>query len=309
MKILFITANRLGDAVLTTGLLALMERTCQNAHITIACGPYGADLFRAIPCLDRLIIIKKRRYNLHWLDLWRECHNIKWDLVVDMRNSLVSRLLMTNQLAVHKKIEGVHKVIENAAVLGMTPAPDPFICIAPDAEKRADEILQGAGRFIAFGPAANWAAKQWPIENFRELANQLLGSGGMFDGAKLLVLCDAHEKAQIDPLIAAMPKDKCIAVVGQSLQTAAACLKRAELYVGNDSGLMHLAAALDVPTLGLFGPGFPEIYGPWGKKAAYVCTDETRDELMAILENTGDAKNLMRSLTVQRALAGVRGLF
>jgi len=61
MKILFITANRVGDAVLTTGLLAWLVERYPDASFTIACGPYGADLFRATPRLERLIVMKKKK--------------------------------------------------------------------------------------------------------------------------------------------------------------------------------------------------------------------------------------------------------
>ena len=71
MKILFISANRVGDAVLTTGLLRHLVDTYPDAQFTIACGPYGADLFRAVPRLEKLIVMKKKPYNGHWLDLWK----------------------------------------------------------------------------------------------------------------------------------------------------------------------------------------------------------------------------------------------
>ncbi|MFP6726105.1 MAG: glycosyltransferase family 9 protein, partial [Alphaproteobacteria bacterium] len=50
-------------------------------------------------------------------------------------------------------------------------------------------------------------------------------------------------------------------------------------YVGNDSGLMHTAAAADIPTLGLFGPSREEMYGPWGNRAAAVRTDRSYDDI------------------------------
>ncbi|HRJ61819.1 MAG TPA: glycosyltransferase family 9 protein, partial [Azospirillaceae bacterium] len=65
------------------------------------------------------------------------------------------------------------------------------------------------------------------------------------------------------------------------LATSAACIARAGLFIGNDSGLMHIAAAAGVPTLGLFGPGYPEIYGPWGPNAAVVVSAVPAEELRA----------------------------
>jgi ADP-heptose:LPS heptosyltransferase len=86
-------------------------------------------------------------------------------------------------------------------------------------------------------------------------------------------------------------------------------LKKARLYVGNDSGLMHLAAALGTPTLGLFGPGFPYIYGPWGKNCAFAVTPETREELLARYHHGGMREtSLMGSLTVDNALMAAKEL-
>jgi heptosyltransferase-3 len=69
--------------------------------------------------------------------------------------------------------------------------------------------------------------------------------------------------------------------VGRTGLTAAiACLRRCTLFIGNDSGLMHMAAAAGAPTLGLFGPSRDEHYAPWGPKAALVRTVESYDELV-----------------------------
>ena len=59
------------------------------------------------------------------------------------------------------------------------------------------------------------------------------------------------------------------------LPVVLACLARCDLYVGNDSGLMHMSAAAPIPTLGLFGPSREELYGPWGGRAAAVRTDRS----------------------------------
>jgi len=77
------------------------------------------------------------------------------------------------------------------------------------------------------------------------------------------------ERALADPLLALLPG--AIDLCGQlSLPEAAACLTRARLFVGNDSGLMHLAAAAGVPTVGIFGPTDPAVYAPIGPYAAAV---------------------------------------
>lgn len=309
MKILFITSNRVGDAVLTTGLLCHLEKTYPQARFTVACGPYSADLFRAVPRLDDLIVMKKRKWNGHWLDLWKGCVGTKWDIIVDLRNSVVSRLLRAGQRFIHRGNSGRHKVEDNGAVMGLTPPPDPSIWVTEQAAREAENLLPNGRPILAFGPAANWPLKQWPIEHFIALYKLLTAPGAPLADAFILILADAHERPQVAPLLAAVPAARRIELIGRDLQTAAACLKRARLYLGNDSGLMHLAAALGTPTLGLFGPGFPDQYRPWGDKCAYARTPETREELMkqapAIV--TPDS-TLMRSLSVETVVRAANDL-
>ncbi|MBF0333676.1 MAG: LPS export ABC transporter permease LptF, partial [Alphaproteobacteria bacterium] len=81
MKILFITANRVGDAVLSTGLLGHLAERHPLARVTIGCGPVAAPLFEDFPALDRLLPMPKRKRAGHWLDLWRDCAGTHWDLV------------------------------------------------------------------------------------------------------------------------------------------------------------------------------------------------------------------------------------
>ncbi|MDE1901591.1 MAG: glycosyltransferase family 9 protein [Alphaproteobacteria bacterium] len=285
MKILFITANRVGDAVLTTGVLAWLADHYPDARFTIACGPYGAALFRAVPRLDRLIVMRKKKANLHWVDLWKQCVGTRWDMIVDMRNSAVSRLLVAERKFFHSRGSGAHKIIDNAAVIALlldgAPPPDPCIWLAADAAGAAETLVPAGPPVLALGPAANWPLKQWPVTSFIELVGELTAPGGAMSGARVMIVADGHERVQIEPLLRAVPDDRRIEIIGRDLQTAAACLNRARLYVGNDSGLMHLSAALGIPTLGLFGPGFPAVYGPWGKNCVCVTTPESRAELMA----------------------------
>src|SRR6516164_222413 len=70
MRILFITSNRLGDAVLSTGLLDHLIRAHSDARITVACGPVAEGLFARMPHNERTIVLDKHPYRLHWLPLW-----------------------------------------------------------------------------------------------------------------------------------------------------------------------------------------------------------------------------------------------
>src|SRR5271170_1253555 len=70
MDILFVTATRIGDAVLSTGLISYLVDRHVDARLTIAAGPIAAPLFEAVPGLERLVVVQKRRWSLHWLPLY-----------------------------------------------------------------------------------------------------------------------------------------------------------------------------------------------------------------------------------------------
>ncbi len=302
MRILFITSNRIGDAVLTTGLLAWLEAAHPKARFTIVCGPVAADLFRAVPRLENLVILKKKKYHGHWVSLWQQCIGTRWDLIVDLRNSIVSRLLMARH-KVYKPAHpsGGHKVEDLASILCLFPPPAPRLWLDKTALRQADALIPSPlPLLLALAPAANWPPKQWPIENFIALAKKLTAEGEPLADAKLLIVAAPHEREQILPLINAFPEGRIIDATHHDLLTVAACLQKARLFVGNDSGLMHIAAAMDTPTLGLFGPGHEAIYGPWGTKTAVVRTPESSAELLARLPYAGAfAPLLMDSLTVE----------
>ena len=98
----------------------------------------------------------------------------------------------------------------------------------------------------------------------------------------MAVLGAEGERQAVAPVLDSLPAEQRIDLVGRvdPLQ-AAACLERCRLFVGNDSGLMHVAAAVGMPTVGLFGPSPAEHYRPWGRWTAVARTPETPAELMA----------------------------
>jgi heptosyltransferase-3 len=268
-RILFITATRLGDAVLSTGLLDHLLRTVPDARISVACGPVAAGLFQRMPRLERVIVVEKRKRDLHWLSLWRACIGTRWDLVIDLRGSALSFFLPARRRAIMRGGRRTgHRTLHLAGVLGLDPAPMPVAWFdAPD-RAVAEEWLPGAGPYVALGPTANWTGKVWPAARFAALFARLRET---MPTARPVVFAGPGEteralgQALIDRL------DDAIDLRGTlSLAEVAACLSRCALYVGNDSGLMHLSAATGIPTLGLFGPSRASEYAPAGPRAGFV---------------------------------------
>jgi len=111
-------------------------------------------------------------------------------------------------------------------------------------------------------------------------------------------------------VLGAQPAERVLDLVGgPDLLTVGACLARCDLFVGNDSGLMHLAAAVGAPTLGLFGPSHEWRYRPWGERAAALRTPESYEELTGGADydhrTTG---SLMDGLTVEEVAGAAAAL-
>src|SRR5450631_876349 len=103
MRILFVTATRIGDAVLSTGLLSHVVERFAGARLTIAAGPVAAPLFEAVPGLEQVLVVTKQRWGLHWLALYARVARHRWDLVVDLRGSALAWTLRAGERRVMAK--------------------------------------------------------------------------------------------------------------------------------------------------------------------------------------------------------------
>lgn len=262
-----------------------MQSEYPNAKFTISCGPLAVSLFEGFPNLERIIPLKKQKYNKHWIGLWRNIIGTSFDIVVDLRNSAVSRLIR----AQHRYIYGsyvdknIHKVEQNASVMrlsGVPPSPRLWFSKA-QREKARFLIPESEGLVLGVGPTANWLGKTWPEDRFIEVIKWLTSDDGSMAGARVAVFAAPGEEEAARVVLASIPQDKQLDVIAKTDPgTAAATIARCDFYIGNDSGLMHCAAAAGVPTFGVFGPSYPHIYRPWGSDAAYVATPEGFDALI-----------------------------
>jgi ADP-heptose:LPS heptosyltransferase len=298
VRILFISSTRIGDAVLSTGLLDHLARKHPEARFTIVCGRVAEGVFRRMPRLDRLIAVEKRRYSLHWLEIWGALALTRWDLVVDLRASAIAWLLWTRERRV---IQGGrrpgHRLAHLAALLGVSPPPLPVTWTAPEDNARAAALLPEGRPWLVLGPTANWHRKVWPADRFAELALRLTAPDGALPGAGIAILGGPgdQERSMATPVLTALPQ--ALDLVGKlDLPEVAAVLARAAMFIGNDSGLMHLAAAAGVPTLGLFGPTPSDEYGPAGPKA------------QAVLADGPPGQGAMEDLPVARVLEAAKAL-
>jgi ADP-heptose:LPS heptosyltransferase len=300
MRILFITSTRIGDAVLSSGLLHHLIESDANPDIWVACGMPAAPLFAETPGVTRVIPLRKRGFLHHWRLLWWQAAQRRWDLVVDLRGSAIAWLLWTKKRRVLRGSDGRHRVERLASFFGIAPPPALRIAISETTRARAAMLIPSGAPVLALGPTANSRLKQWPVDRFIELTRRLISSDGPFAGARVAVFGAAKERAMAQPLLDAVPQTRLVDLVGHTdVLSAYACLTRCAFYIGNDSGLMHLAAAAGIPTLGLFGPSPERLYAPWGKHTATIRGARSYEELWGEFRAFGGKPgNLMGDLAV-----------
>jgi heptosyltransferase III len=266
MRILFITSSRIGDAVISCGILEQLRQNNPQARITVACGVVAAGVFERLPGLERLIVFDKERFDMHWPRLWTKLVGHVWDIAVDVRGSGVLLFVAAKRRWMLRGGRRPGRRFEQlGAGLGFSPPPLPVAWTAPEDDARAAALL-GEGPVIGLGPTANWDGKIWPPERFIAVFQAL---AAQIPGARAAVFAGPGEaeRARAAPVLAALPH--AIDLVGTlTLAEAAACLRRCRIFIGNDSGLMHIAAAAGTPTLGLFGRSRADEYAPAGLRTA-----------------------------------------
>jgi heptosyltransferase III len=134
----------------------------------------------------------------------------------------------------------------------------PMVVPHPDFKSEADRLLDGIGAFVALHPGSGAERKNWPMERFVDLAEQLAGR----DVGILWILGPAEKN------VAARAGDRFVREA--SLPVLVHILSRCILYVGNDSGISHLAAAAGAPCVVLFGPSDPAVWRPRGENVSVI---------------------------------------
>jgi len=312
-KILFITATRIGDALFSIGLLDHIVKTYPDAQITVACGPLVQEFFTPVPHVTRVIILKKEKRAGHWRKLWKQTVTTRWDIIVDLRNSAVSRLIWGNQKFIFGPHidQQKHKVEQSADIMKLNYVPQPRLWFSDQTLAKAAELVPAGGPVLGVGPAANWVAKTWPNDRFIEIIKRLTAPDGILPGARVAVIAAPGEEAQAQPVLDSIPDGRGIDLINKgSPALAAACIARCDFFIGNDSGLSHSAAAAGVPVLGLFGPSWPHIYRPYGPHAAFVATPKNFAELIDYPGyHSKTAPCLMDGLTVDAVEQAARNLW
>lgn len=274
--ILVITLSNIGDAIMTTPVLEALHRRYPDAIIDLVADRRSSEVFTHCPYRGRVVFKEKGTGWRGTLQLVRTLRHTRYDLIVDLRTDGLSYLLRAQRRLTkrHRQARGPHAVEQHMGVisaLGDTDIPPTHIWLTPQLEADAAQRLEKlpGTRWLALGPGANWEPKIWPLTRFRDLAEQLQN-----DLDAIVLLGGPNDAERCDFLSRTLPLETLNLAGKTGLLQAAAVLARMRIFVGNDSGLGHIASAVGTPTLTLFGPGQPERYHPWGERARWLTSPE-----------------------------------
>lgn len=271
-SILVITLSNIGDVVMTTPVFEYLHEAFPHARIDVVGDARSIALLAAAPYGGTLHCRDKRAGVAAQWRLLRSLRRTRYDLVVDLRTPVIPWLLRARRrlLKPTRRDPTQHAVEDHfraLAPLAGTRVPPPCrLHLAAAARERAGTLLGAlpGQRWLAVAPGANWPGKRWPVAQYRAL---LECAAEQFDGAIVLgAPGDLDEALRIDDLTLPV----CDLSGRTDLPTAAAALAMATAFVGNDSGVGHIAGAVGTPTLTVFGPGEPHRYRPWHARGDVV---------------------------------------
>lgn len=272
-RILVFSFSFIGDAVLSTAVIQPLRRHFSDAHITFLVGPRASDLLATEPNIDAVIVYDNRGEHAGWcgrLRLIKVLRQYKFDLVVNLRDSLTARCIGTEHWGMVRGESNRHAVTRYLEVLQKrgvdTTGAHPYLQLTEGEQTAAHGFLAEAGwtseqLLIGIHPGGNWVYKLWDAENYARTANAFVEKRN----AAILLFAGPNERErqkQVANLMDVPP----ILVQTENLRHLAALISVCDVYIGNDTGPMHIASAVDTPVVALFGSTNPIRSGPYGEK-------------------------------------------
>jgi len=277
-SILLVSLTCIGDVILTTPVMRTLKDNFPKAHLTVVAGPTATPLLEKHEWVDDVVVFENRGRHAGLsgvTTLVGELRKRKYDMVVDLRNSAIPYLMRCRyRITAHqahiknKNVRGRHAIDRHLDVLvscGLQATNrEMFVTIPSETAEKAAERLKEAGlpdgNTIAVYPGAGSPYKLYPLEKFKAVLRMLresVDSGFALVGSKEdRPLCEA---------LAELPGVRAADFAGElDILETGALLKNCRLLITNDSGPMHLAAAVGTPTVAIFGPTDAERYGPRG---------------------------------------------
>lgn len=298
-KILVIGPSWVGDTMLMQPMLLRLKQRHPESRIDVLAPPWAASLLHAIPEVHEVIINPFPHGALQLgarYQFGKKLRGEQYDQAIVLPNSLKSALVpFFAQIPVRTGFVGEarYRLLNDVRKLNKTSLPlmvERFAQLAEDAqgeiprplvnprlevsEDRRQATLQKFGLLLdkpvaVFCPGAEYGpAKRWPVPYFAEIAQRL-----QKHGFKVWLVGSAKDREIADKIVS-LGNQACRNLCGSTdLGDAIALLSCADVVISNDSGLMHLAAALDRPMLALFGSSSPQFTPPLSPKAEVVKLD------------------------------------
>ena len=275
MKILIISSNLIGDTILSTGVVNYFNKKFPKAKFTFLVGPSAGQVYENFPSKDKIILVNKKRFNLHWFYMYKKVCKTKWDIVIDFRSSLISHLLKKKKKFIFKKNKNLNQVDQLKSFFNINN----FLLTIHTNNKEEIEIKHKINKnykYVVLFPGGNWQPKIWSINNFNKLIHLL---NKKFFNLKFVIVGSFKEKEiYFENIKKDLPNDLFVDLMGKSLAYTSAYMKKSNLFIGNDSGLMHLSIASKLKTIALFGPTNDKIYGHQNLNSFVVRTKERYED-------------------------------
>ncbi len=294
MKVLILKPSSLGDVVQALPLLRLLKQHHPDAEIHWWLAAELLPLLAGDADLAAILPFERKRWRspAYWpegLAQIRAMRSARYDWVIDLQGLARSALFawladgaftigleleregahLAYDLAVPRPKEKPHAVdwyLAVARALGI-PVHDHFDWLPPRGEAAALTETKwpvDGSRWLGINPGARWDNKRWPAEHFAALVRQLAGHDASF---RFAIFGGSGDWSLAETIRRAAPAH-CENLAGRTtLPELIELLRRCELVVTNDTGPMHLAAALRKPVVSLFGPTRPDQTGPYGQEA------------------------------------------
>ncbi|MBD3181412.1 hypothetical protein GF312_03910, partial [Candidatus Poribacteria bacterium] len=278
-KILIFSFSHIGDSVLSTAVIPPLKRFFPDANISLLTGPKAVSLFENDPRIDRLIIYdtqKEHKEIRGKLKLAKELHRQKFDLKIDLRDTFWSRFIggkrwgmptLRRHTKNYKKMHAVDRYLDillsqHVKVVESSPA----LYISEYYKNYAENLLKENGiakddRIAGIHIGGGWSYKLWDIKKYAFIADNIMKNYK----TKVLIFAGPEETFILDKVQPLM-KYPAIIIKDVNLLQLAALIQRCCLYIGNDTGPMHIAAALGIPVIAIFGPTDSGRSGPYGNK-------------------------------------------
>ena len=296
-RILVLRYRFIGDTILAVPFFRNLRRAYPDAYIAWVLAPGSSDAVKGIPYVDELIYWDpvtihadsrgQHRTFADKLAFFRALRRRKFDTVYVLKRSFSSALmafvtgarerigfntegrgfLLTKRVAYRPERHEVLNFLEVLKADGITCAEDQLeLWLDAEEQQEAAGWLQGHKKVLALHPFASSGAKSWPLERFAAVAATMYERFGLVPA-----VLGGSRDVVANPQIAALFPTGTLNLVGTcGLRTSMAILAQSTAFVGNDSGIMHLAAASGVPTVAVFGPTSPVRFGPWGVNTRVV---------------------------------------